>query len=116
MKKTFNINLAGFAFTIDEDAYSLLHDYLNTIEHAFSKEEDSKEISLDIEARVAELLMEKTTTGSPIVTLRDVEEVIARIGKPEDMIEEESLTLASEEGETINVRKEERIITPPPYV
>lgn len=116
MKKTFNINLAGFAFTIDEDAYSLLHDYLNTIEHAFSKEEDSKEISLDIEARVAELLMEKTTSGSPIVTIRDVEEVIERVGKPEEMIEEDSISLSSEDGETVNFRKEERIITPPPYI
>ena len=41
MKKTFSINVAGFPFTIDEDAYSLLNDYINTIETAFSNLDDS---------------------------------------------------------------------------
>lgn len=89
MKKTFNINLAGYPFIIDEDAYSLLNEYLHTIEHAFKKITDSQELTSDIEGRAAELLNEGTSGGIRIVTLSDVEKVIARIGKPEEMIEED---------------------------
>ena len=43
MKKTFNINIAGSVFTIDDDAYALLDDYLDTLNHAF-KDTDNEEI------------------------------------------------------------------------
>ncbi|MDE6444767.1 MAG: PspC family transcriptional regulator, partial [Muribaculaceae bacterium] len=96
MKKTFSINIAGFPFIIDEDAYTLLNDYLKTIEHAFSRQEDAREIVSDIEGRVAELLMEQVAEGSQIITINQVEEVITRIGKPEDMLEEDETTIFSE--------------------
>lgn len=109
MKKTFSINVAGFAFTIDEDAYSLLNDYLNTIENAFSRQDDAREIVSDIESRVAELLMEHASEGSPIITIAQVEEVINRIGKPEDMIEGDEETIITETSEFTGP-------TPPPYI
>ncbi|MDE6753622.1 MAG: PspC domain-containing protein [Muribaculaceae bacterium] len=109
MKKTFSINVAGFPFTIDEDAYILLNDYLQAIEHAFSKEEDATEIINDIEGRVAELLAERTAEGSPIITVNDVEEVISRIGKPEEMVEADEEIVITE-----NVRTGGP--TPPPYI
>lgn len=88
MKKTFNINIAGFPFTIDDDAYTLLNGYLEAIEHAFKNVEDSQELVNDIESRIAELLLECTSSSSPIVTVAQVEEVIKRIGKPEEMMTE----------------------------
>lgn len=100
MKKTFNINIAGFPFTIDDDAYSLLSEYLDTIKHAFSNLDESKELTDDIERRIAELLLEYTSSGSPIVTSAQVEDVIRRIGKPEEMLEEETVSLESENNDT----------------
>ena len=79
MKKTFNINIAGFAFVIDEDAYTLLNDYLKTIEHAFRNVDGSAELINDIEGRIAELLIQASEDGSAIITLADVEQVIARV-------------------------------------
>ena len=38
MKKTFNINLGGIVFHIDEDAYELLDQYLSNLRIHFSKE------------------------------------------------------------------------------
>ena len=55
MKKTLSINLRGSVFSIDDDAYQLLKDYLNLIERHFGNEEESKEIISDIESRIAEL-------------------------------------------------------------
>ena len=65
MKKTFNINVAGFPFIIDDDAYTLLDNYLQTIENAFAGNDETRELANDIESRVAELLMERTSTNSP---------------------------------------------------
>lgn len=117
MKKTFNINIAGFPFTIDEDAYALLNDYINTLEHAFEHQEDGTEVVSDIESRIAELLLERTSAGSTIVTLIDVEEVISRVGKPEEMLEEEiKVSVNDDTGEATITDSETQRTTPPPYI
>lgn len=51
----------------------------------FRKEAGADEIIDDIERRISELFAEKLTAGSQVITITDVEEVIARMGKPEDM-------------------------------
>ena len=120
MKKTFNINLSGVVFTMDEDAYDLLNDYLDTLEHAFSRDEDAKEIVKDIESRAAELLIEMQGETRNVVTLSDIEEVIGRIGRPEEMMEEIRVTQDDTAG---TVRTEETatttdfgVQTPPPPI
>ena len=118
MKKTFNINLAGYPFTIDEDAYNLLKDYLDTIRYAFDTKDDSAEIASDIEARIAELLIESEKGEIRIVTLSEVSNVIERIGKPEEILEIEETSKTIDEGvsekETEKVEIKETV-TPPPF-
>ena len=80
MKKTLTVNLGGTVFHIDEDAYRLLDNYLSNLKIHFRKEAGADEIIDDIERRISEL-----TAGSQVITITDVEEVIARMGKPEDM-------------------------------
>lgn len=83
MNKVFNINLGGIPFTIDEDAYEALGSYLKTIHNHFRSSEGYEEITTDIEARLAELFQEKLG-NRPIVTFKDVKNVIAIMGTPED--------------------------------
>ena len=83
MNKISNINLGGFPFTMDEAAYQHLDKYLKTIHRHFRKSEGYEEITTDIETRMAELFQEKLE-GRPIVTLSDVNNVIAVMGTPED--------------------------------
>ena len=85
MKKTLTVNLGGTVFHIDEDAYRLLDNYLSNLKIHFRKEAVADEIIDDIERRISELFAEKLTAGSQVITITDVEEVIARMGKPEDM-------------------------------
>lgn len=85
MKKTLTVNLGGTVFHIDEDAYRLLDNYLSNLKIHFRKEAGAGEIIDDIERRISELFAEKLTAGSQVITITDVEEVIARMGKPEDM-------------------------------
>lgn len=116
MKKTFNINIVGFPFVIDEDAFNLLSNYLNTIEHAFRNVDGSSELVNDIEARIAELLLECTGQGQAIITLTDVEQVIARVGKPEEFVEEASFTVEDKNGDSQTIDVETEKVTPPPYI
>ena len=85
MKKTLTVNLGGTVFHIDDDAYRLLDNYLMNLKQHFGKDEGADEIVDDIEHRISELFLEKVGVGQQVVTLADVEEVINRMGKPEEM-------------------------------
>ncbi|WP_348824093.1 PspC domain-containing protein [Flavobacterium aestuarii] len=89
MNKTVNINLGGMFFHIDEDAYQKLTRYFDAIKRSLSKSSGQEEIIKDIEMRVSELLTEKQKTEKHVVTIREVDEVIAVMGQPEDYIIEE---------------------------
>ena len=84
MKKTLTVNLGGTVFHIDEDAYRLLDNYLCNLKLHFRKQEGAQEIVDDIENRISELFIEKINMGSQVITLSDVEEVIASVGRTED--------------------------------
>ena len=64
MKKTININLAGFVFYIDEDAYETLQKYLNNIRTYLGNTEGREEIIDDIESRIAELFSRKAKASN----------------------------------------------------
>ena len=91
MNKTVNINLAGIFFHVDEDAYKVLRNYLDTIKMSFKNTEGSLEIIADIEARIAELFSELLQSKAEVISLKEVEEVIAIMGQPEDYLDEEAL-------------------------
>ena len=91
MNKTVNINLAGIFFHVDEDAYKVLRNYLDTIKMSFKNTEGSLEIIADIEARIAELFSELLQSKAEVISLKEVEDVIAIMGQPEDYLDEEAL-------------------------
>jgi len=88
MKKTYNINLGGIVFHIDEDAYDLLDKYLSNLRIHFNKEEGAEEIVHDMELRISELFSERLNEKNQVITLKDVEEIIAQMGKPEEFSED----------------------------
>ncbi len=83
MNKIFNINLGGYPFTIDDNAFYALDKYLNTIKNHFSQSEGCDDIIADIEARIAELFNQELK-GQPIVGMREVDKVIAIMGTPQE--------------------------------
>lgn len=90
MKKTLTVNLGGTVFHIDEDAYQLLDKYLSNLRIHFKKEEGSEEIMNDFEMRISELFTERVRLGYEVITVVEVEDVIKRMGKPEELFEEEA--------------------------
>ncbi|MCL1666498.1 PspC domain-containing protein [Elizabethkingia ursingii] len=87
MNKTLSIGLAGFSFTIEEHAYIKLNDYLAALRRSMEPEE-ANEVMQDIEMRIVEIF--KTRLGKrEVVNDEDVEAIIALIGTPEQIDEQE---------------------------
>ncbi len=88
MKKTLTVNLGGTVYHIDEDAYKLLDTYLSNLRIHFRREEGAEEIVHDMELRISELFTDRLNGGKQVITIEDVEEIIAQVGKPEDLGDE----------------------------
>ena len=88
MKKNITINLCGRLYQIDEDAYELLSQYIDTLRNYFKKQEGGEEIANDIEDRVAELLDELKAQGTVAITIEHVQGVIHQIGQVEEIVGE----------------------------
>ncbi|PKQ45280.1 PspC domain-containing protein [Confluentibacter flavum] len=91
MNKTVNINLAGIFFHIDEDAYLKLQRYLESIKRSFTDSQGRSEIISDIEARIAELFSERVIHDKQVIGIKEVDEVIAIMGQPEDYLVDDDI-------------------------
>lgn len=93
MIKTFNINLAGQIFSINEDAYEQMSAYFNSLRTFYANENDKDEIIKDIEARFAEIFIAKGKNY--IITKEDTTSVINTMGNPQDFDSDNSQDNAS---------------------
>ncbi|MCW3462386.1 PspC domain-containing protein [Chitinophaga nivalis] len=83
MKKIININLSSRLIPIEDSAYEILRQYLDSLKKYFSKEEGGDEIVSDIESRIAEVFQDKMKKGAHCITDDDVVAVKASMGTPE---------------------------------
>jgi phage shock protein PspC (stress-responsive transcriptional regulator) len=89
MKKIININFHSRVVPIEETAYEILQQYIDSLRRYFANEEGRDEIISDIENRFAELFSESLKKGATCITDADVNTIIASMGRPEDFEEEE---------------------------
>lgn len=118
MKKTFTLSIAGRLFNVEEDAYALLLDYLDSLSLVF-KGTDGEEIINDIEARISDLFQEKIDAGQIVFTVTDANEVIKIIGNAQEIAEEsDEQTVTGEEHceNASNAGYMSPPCPPPPYV
>ena len=85
MKKNININLFGTLYAIDEDACTLLENYLDNMRSYFAKRDGGDEIYDDIEHRVAEHLWSLKESGMSAIDIDTVKQIISSIGNPDEM-------------------------------
>ncbi len=104
MKKTFDINICGIIFHIDEDAYERLNAYMLSLKKHFSNDPGSDEIIADIEARIAELMQEKITDSKQVVNLVDISNIIEQMGSPDQISSEEDDDIHEKADQTISKR------------
>ena len=90
MNKTTSINLGGYFFHIDEDAFRKLSNYFDAVRRSLSPD-GREEIINDIESRISELFTEKLGTTKQVIGLKEVDDIISIMGQPEDYkIEDEA--------------------------
>ncbi|MBP6039297.1 MAG: PspC domain-containing protein [Flavobacterium sp.] len=94
MNKTISINLGGFFFHIDEDAYQKLSRYFDAVKRSLAPD-GREEIMKDIESRIAELFQERIQNDKQVIGLVEIDAVIAIMGQPEDYKIDEETTNAS---------------------
>ncbi len=87
MNKTLSIGLAGFSFIIEEHAYIKLSDYLSALRSSLDAAE-AEEVMHDIEIRMVEIFKD-TLDKREVINNDDVEKVIAQLGTPEAIEEQE---------------------------
>lgn len=89
MKKIININFHSRVIPIEESAYEILQQYIDSLRRHFANEEGRDEIISDIENRFAELFSETLKKGAACITDADVNAIIASMGRPEELEEED---------------------------
>jgi phage shock protein PspC (stress-responsive transcriptional regulator) len=102
MNKILNINLGGYAITIDEDAYEFVDGYLQNIKSRFSESDGRDEIIRDVEARLGELITMGLGNRS-IVMLPDVKAAVEVLGTPEDFGGEPTAAQQQTQARTKNI-------------
>ena len=89
MKKVVNISLASSSFSIDEDAYARLEEYLGNFRRKLTEGPSAipstqvKEVMEDLEERMAELFAAEVGSSARVVTLPMVEKISAQLGMPD---------------------------------
>jgi phage shock protein PspC (stress-responsive transcriptional regulator) len=109
MKKVININFQGRVIPIEETAYDMLKQYVESLRRFFANEEGRDEIINDIEGRIAELFGDTLKKGSTCIVDEDVNVVINSMGRPEDFDAEEAKVasqLGSEQTYTSSAQEE----------
>lgn len=81
MKKTIIAKIGEVSFTIDEDAYMLLNNYLDDINSRLAPYE-SAEVLYDLEVRLADIFRENLMGSLQVVTTAIVKRAIAILGDP----------------------------------
>lgn len=83
MNKVEKVSIGGYAFSLEEDAFKAISEYLDALSGQYAGSEDKDEIIEAFEDRIAELLLEKNAQGST-VTLEDIKSIEERLGMPEN--------------------------------
>ena len=84
MKPVVKASIGRTAFTLEEEAFNLLKNYLDSLEAHFAGNPSGKEIMEEIEVRIAELLLEKCGP-SGVVTAAMARETCDTLGSVKDI-------------------------------
>jgi hypothetical protein len=77
MKENINTNIGGIVFHIEKDGYVKLKEYMEITRIRAASYNKPIEMMAFIESRIAETFLNKLKGGIQVVTLEDVEDLIA---------------------------------------
>lgn len=83
MKKVIEVSIGGINFTVEDDAYFRLKEYLKRFEETIPDKQEAREVMEDVEARVAEILQKELKYSNQVVDMKQVQTVIDHLGEVE---------------------------------
>ncbi len=83
MKKVIDVSIGGINFTMEEDAYFRLKEYLRRFEETIPDKQEAKEVMEDVEARVAEIFQKEMKFSNQVIDIKLVQIVINHLGEVE---------------------------------
>lgn len=98
MKKVIDVSVGGVNFTLEEDAYTRLKNYLQRFENTIADKHEAKEVMEDVEARVAEIFLKERKYPNQVINVDIVQTVVELLGEIEQPSAEPIDDPFSEEG------------------
>ncbi len=89
MNEVKKCSISGVAFTLDNDAYATLGEYLDSLKKSYEGRPEGDEIVADIEARIAELIL-STQDSTRVVGRPLILNIIRQMGSAEDIAAEDT--------------------------
>jgi len=83
MKKIIEVSIGSINFTMEDDAYTRLKEYLRRFESTIPDKKEAQEIMEDVEARVAEIFQKEMKFPNQVVDMKLVQIVIDHLGEVE---------------------------------
>ena len=110
MKKVLNISLGNRSFTIEDDAYKRLSDYLQHFRTRLAASAgvpytQNAEVMEDLESRISELFLQEVGTDGRVVDIHLVDRVTSQLGMPDGTPENPQSTSTSSADPDQPVRK-----------
>lgn len=84
MNEVVKVSIAGIAFLLDQGAYEVLRSYLDRLDAGYAQRPEGREIIADIEARIAELLLDRQPENQ-VVDEALARAVVEQLGLPDDL-------------------------------
>jgi len=81
MKKVIEVSIGGINFTVEDDAYFRLKEYLKRFEETIPDKLEAREVMEDVEARVAEIFQKEMKFPNQVVDMGLVQVVIDHLGE-----------------------------------
>ncbi len=87
MNEIKKCSIAGVSFTLENDAYDVLSTYIESLKDTYKNDPDGEEITADIEARIAELILSAQTVEA-IICRPLIDNIIKQLGSASQIDEE----------------------------
>ena len=84
MKKIIEVSIGSINFTMEDDAYIRLKEYLKRFESTIPDKKEAEEIMIDVEARVAEIFQKEMKFTNQVVDMKLVQTAIDHLGEVEN--------------------------------
>lgn len=84
MKQIQKVSIANISFSLDKDAYVSLKQYIDSLHAYYDQDPDGSEIIADIEARIAELILNEQVY-TKVVSKQLIDSIVMQLGMPEEI-------------------------------